>query len=385
MHDATVMLRRLIMLLLSRFKVFSLHRCISACALFVVLALANGQARAQSYYTYAGSIYRWESISQPSRLVIPRGVVHMSVFNAATVADTAVWATGPNVSQRIVRVCYDIVNSSTSAGPNSLDEVIRYAPPNTIVLLCPYWFNGEKLAGKNPTEFNFEAIRLRLNELAYHYKDNQNVWMELWNEPFNETFPNDLAGHQAWYNAMFTLASVIRNPRDPNNLNGPSFPSLKMIVVPVSNWGTNETCLLRMVNGKSMGQTMTNAFQDRLIFDIHPYEFWIFKKSDPKSGRYTREEIGARIKTLKDAQCTVFFGEFSPKNNTVIMDVAPLLGAFKDQGVGGAAFLWNNRNGEYGNGSPAALYLENGQNYQPNNMSNRMYGTKVRNWIQGNN
>lgn len=76
-----------------------------------------------------------------------------------------------------------------------------------ITILCPFgWVNdqGEQVlfSGLNPKEQAFfEAYKLKMKALAEHFKNQPDVWIEVWNEPFHWNNENNYSD-KLWLDTM---------------------------------------------------------------------------------------------------------------------------------------------------------------------------------------
>jgi mannan endo-1,4-beta-mannosidase len=199
---------------------------------------------------------------------------------------------------------------------HSLESIVQDNRANRkVTILCPFGWDGTNqtmFTGKNPSQTAWWNDYLtRFRAVANHFKNQSDVWFEVWNEPYTWNrvgYSDDL-----WLSDMRSMISNIRSTQATNP-----------IVIPGAEQGQGESVILRY--GKSLLQ------QDaRLVFDVHAYEKWL---SQPQT------TIESRLRALNAANLPVIFGELGPQNAGQLLDPKPFLAAAKAQNVNVLAWVW---------------------------------------------
>lgn len=217
-----------------------------------------------------------------------------------------------------------------------------------ITVLCPFGWDTLEILGLNPSSQPYYAqFKLRMRAIALEFKDEPDVWLEVWNEPYW------WQGGRGYTDSLWLsdMRDMIDNIRATGNRN--------IILVPGAETGQSEGVLLtqgpRLLDGRS-----------NILFDIHAYEQWLVGTS-PAS-------VTARIRAVKQAGVAMIFGEISPFNAGAQMDVRLVLDAAAAEGVGALAWLWKDDESDR-----ASLRTSAGQ---PNDVGNAMWGTTFRAFLQ---
>lgn len=225
---------------------------------------------------------------------------------------------------------------------------------NKVTILCPFgWVNndGERqlLTGLNPSEQLFYTdYKAKMKAIAQHFKGQPDVWIELWNEPYNWDNRNNYS-HDLWLSDAQDMVDNLRS------VDG--FESI--IVVPINEQGQSEDALL--VNGDKLLQGRYN-----LLFDLHAYEKWLVGT--------TEQGLIERIEDIKDRDFAFIFGEIGVENVGGLMEVNHLLNAADQSGITVLAWLWN-QNSQDKN----ALLTDDGL---PNDDINNGWGTKYKLFLE---
>lgn len=212
-----------------------------------------------------------------------------------------------------------------------------------VTILCPFgWVEdtGSQilLTGLTPSEQAFyEKYKLRLRDLTIHFKDQPDVWIEVWNEPFHWNNENGYS-HDLWLSEMDQLVQIVR--RESND---------KIVVVPGNEQGQSEAAILQY------GSHFTDLYKN-VVFDLHAYEKWLLN--------VTSSEVESRIKKLRENGFAIVFGEVGVINASELMPVDDFLAAAKNSKVSLLGWLWV-QNGAYQN----ALLNENGEENNLNNLN----------------
>ena len=225
--------------------------------------------------------------------------------------------------------------------------VAQHRAAGRVIMLCPFgWVDssGQQrlLTGLHPSEQAFyPEYRERLRAMAAHFAGADDVWIEVWNEPYRWNDSNGYT-HGEWYDDMHTLVGDLRAI--------PGFDNI--IVVPGNSQGQSEAALL------ARGADLQAAY-DGLLFDLHAYEQWLLDQSEA--------QVRVRMQNLRDAGLPVIFGEVGVINASGLMPVAPFLAAAQAERASVIAWLWK-RDGTDQN----ALLDTNGN---PNDASNLAWGS----------
>lgn len=187
---------------------------------------------------------------------------------------------------------------------------------NLITILCPFGWIGTQetlFTGKKPKNtFWWNDYKETLEVWALHFKDQDDVWLEVWNEPY--TFDrSDGYTDATWQNDMNILYDIIRNTGNKN-----------IVVIPCAEQGQDETVLLNV--GSNFMKNKSNV-----LFDVHAYEKWLLD---------TDTSIKTRLQNLKKANLPVFFGEVAPVNAGILMNPTVFLNASFQEGFSICAWLW---------------------------------------------
>jgi mannan endo-1,4-beta-mannosidase len=215
-----------------------------------------------------------------------------------------------------------------------------------VTILCPFGWNGTNetlLTGKFPTEtFFWDAYKQKLALWAEHFKDQSDVWIEVWNEPYRfdraDGYTDDI-----WFTTMTELYSIVRNSGNNN-----------IILIPCAEQGQDESVLIN--RGFEFLNTTSNV-----LFDIHAYEKWLLESN---------ANIDEKIQNLQASDLPIFFGEVAPVNSGVLMNPEYFLNRIHTKGISFAAWLW-----KYDETDQDALLTTEGL---PNNVNNNNWGDLYR-------
>jgi mannan endo-1,4-beta-mannosidase len=215
-----------------------------------------------------------------------------------------------------------------------------------ITILCPFGWDGTPstvFSGLMPSQTSWwNDFKNKLLVWAVQFKDQPDVWIELWNEPYRydrtDGYTDDI-----WLRDMNELIAVIRNAGNNN-----------VIVVPCAEQGQDETVLI------NKGAALLTGKQN-ILFDIHAYEKWLL---------VSNAAISSRLQNLKNKNLPVIFGETAPLNAGVLMNPQPLLDSLYSRGISVCAWLW-----KYDENDKDALLTSRGE---VNDMNNNNWGTTYR-------
>ncbi|MGY6741685.1 MAG: cellulase family glycosylhydrolase [Cecembia sp.] len=229
---------------------------------------------------------------------------------------------------------------------------------NIITILCPFgWVDnkGQQIlfTGLNPSSQPFfEEYKLKMKQLAEHFKDQTDVWIQVWNEPYHWDNQNGYS-HELWLNDMKDMVDNLRWVNGFHNI----------IVVPGNEQGQSENAII------SQGKKLTeNRFN--ILFDLHAYEKWLVNTDE--------NQLISRMVKLKDMSLPFIIGEVGVQNVGDVMEVSHFLIAARSVDISVLAWLWN-RNAQYNN----ALLNEDGQ---PNaTEANKYWGETYKKFLKSDN
>ncbi len=242
-----------------------------------------------------------------------------------------------------------IYSKTNTAYFHSLRTIVANNRRNGLItVLCPFGWDTLEILGLNPSAQPFYAqFKARMQAIALEFKDEPDVWLEVWNEPYW------WQGGRGYTESLWLsdMQDMVDNIRATGNRN--------IILVPGAETGQSESVLLsqgpRLLVGRS-----------NILFDIHAYEQWLVGTSPAA--------VTARIQALQQAGVAIIFGETSPFNAGAQMDVRLVLDAAAAARVGVLAWLWKDDESDR-----ASLRTSAGQ---PNDAGNAMWGTTFRDFLQ---
>jgi mannan endo-1,4-beta-mannosidase len=212
---------------------------------------------------------------------------------------------------------------------------------NRITILGAFgWDGSTEFTGLMPTKTTFWSdYKAKMKEWAIQFKDQPDVWLEVWNEPYRydraDSYTDDI-----WFNDMNEMVSIIRNAGNNN-----------IILVPCAEQGQDESVLIN--KGTAF---LTNKIN--ILFDVHAYEKWLLDNNT---------NIGNRLAQLKAKNLPIFFGEMAPLNAGALMNPQPFLDSTYNRGMSLCAWTW-----KYDENDKDALLTKSGL---PNNNGNNNWGT----------
>jgi mannan endo-1,4-beta-mannosidase len=224
---------------------------------------------------------------------------------------------------------------------------------NVVTILCPFgWVdedgNQTLFTGLNPSEQEFyNAYKIKMKAIAEQFKEQPDVWIEVWNEPYHFNNENGYS-HQLWLNDQTDMINNLRSVAGFNNI----------ILVPGNEQGQSETAIIE--KGATILTNQTN-----ILFDLHAYEKWLLNSST--------SEVADRINLLKNLNFSIIFGEVGVINASGLMPVNHFLSATKRTDTSTLAWLFN-RNTDDQN----ALLTDEGLE---NNTNNTNWGTTFRTFL----
>jgi mannan endo-1,4-beta-mannosidase len=192
---------------------------------------------------------------------------------------------------------------------------------NKITILCPFgWVNnvGQRIlfTGLNPSSQPFyEEYKIKMKRIAEHFKNQPDVWVEVWNEPYHWNNENGYI-HDLWLKDMKDMVDNLRWVEGFQNI----------IVVPGNEQGQSENAII--TKGKELLQGRYN-----LLFDVHAYEKWLLNTSE--------DELISKIENIKNMNFALIIGEVGVQNAGQVMPVQHFLNAATITKVSVLAWLWN--------------------------------------------
>ncbi len=214
------------------------------------------------------------------------------------------------------------IQDVTGSYLHALQTIVNFNRENGIVtILCPFgWVDqsGSQIlfTGLNPTSQTFyESYKIKMRAIAEQFKNQPDVWIEVWNEPYHFNNSNSYT-HYLWLSDQIDMVDNLRSVDGFNNI----------IVVPGNEQGQSESAILEQ--GKWLLEKRTN-----IIFDIHAYEKWLLNT--------TQSGIKIRIANLNDAGFAFIFGEVGVINASGLMPVDAILSATSETNTITLAWLFN--------------------------------------------
>lgn len=246
------------------------------------------------------------------------------------------------------------IQASDGAFYHSLQNIVdQHRANNRVTILCPFgWVdengNQQLFTGLNPRQQEFyEAYSNRMQAIAAHFAGQNDVWIEVWNEPYHWNNENGYE-HGRWLADMKDMVDNLRAIEGFENI----------IVVPGNEQGQSEDVLI---------EEAASLMEDRynLLFDLHAYEKWLINAS--------ANTIANRIDAIQASSIPIIFGEIGVVNVSDLMEVDTFLEVMNQKNITTLAWLWN-RNSEDRN----ALLSDDGQ---PNDNNNLNWGSKYQTFL----
>jgi mannan endo-1,4-beta-mannosidase len=218
---------------------------------------------------------------------------------------------------------------------------------NKISWICAFGWDGNQatlFTGKSPaTTFWWEDYKAKLRLWAIQFKDQNDVWIEVWNEPYRYDRADGYTD-AIWLQNMNELTEIIRATGNKN-----------IVVIPCAEQGQDESVLINKGIAFLAGKS-------NILFDIHAYEKWLLDSST---------NINSRLDALNRFNIPIIFGETAPMNAGVLMNPEPFLNLIYDKGISVCAWVWKKDESDQD-----ALMTQNGL---PNNINNNNWGTTFKN------
>lgn len=219
---------------------------------------------------------------------------------------------------------------------------------NRISILCAFGWDGTSntlFTGTRPTQTSWWIdFKSSLQQWAIQFKDQPDVWLEVWNEPYRydrtDGYTDDI-----WMSDLNELITIVRNVGNNN-----------IVLIPCAEQGQDESVLIN--KGTAFLQGKTNV-----LFDVHAYEKWLLD---------TDSNIALRLANLKQHNLPVLIGEIAPMNAGILMNPQTMLNAAYSQRLSVCAWAWKMQTTDQDALlNDAAL---------PNNTNNNNWGTLYKNF-----
>lgn len=218
---------------------------------------------------------------------------------------------------------------------------------NKISWICAFGWDGNPstlFTGKSPATTSWwEEYKAKLRSWAIQFKDQNDVWIEVWNEPYRYDRADGYTD-VIWLQNMNELTAIIRATGNKN-----------IVIIPCAEQGQDESVLLNKGNEFLVGKS-------NILFDIHAYEKWLLDSPT---------NINNRLNTLNQYNLPIIFGETAPMNAGVLMNPDPFLNLIYDKGISVCAWVWKKDESDQD-----ALMTRDGL---PNNINNNNWGTTFKN------
>lgn len=243
----------------------------------------------------------------------------------------------------------NVIQDANGAYLHPLQKVVDSNRVNKrITIIGAFGWDGTAataFTGKRPSQTVWwPDFKIKLQQWAVQFKDQPDVWLEVWNEPYRfdraDGYTDDI-----WMSDMNELVSIIRNAGNNN-----------IVLVPCAEQGQDESVLINKGNAFLAGKK-------NILFDVHAYEKWLLAGSTA---------INDRLAQLQLKNLPVIFGETAPMNAGVLMNPQPFLNAVYAHGLSVCAWAW-----KYDGTDTDALLTATGQ---PNNTANNNWGTLFKNF-----
>lgn len=249
----------------------------------------------------------------------------------------------------------DAIQASDGVWYHGLQKIAdRNRANNKITIFCPFGWVDEAgqqqlFTGLNPSDQPFyEVYKQKMKDIAEQFKDQPDVWIEVWNEPYSWNNSNGYS-HERWLDDMQDMVDNLRWVDGFQNI----------ILVPGNEQGQSENALF--AKGEALLEGRYN-----ILFDLHAYEKWLVNS--------TKEEIMGRLQAIGDKEFAFIMGEVGVQNVGEVMPVQHFLDAAQATNTSTLAWLWN-LNSEDKN----ALLTDNGQANATTD--NNFWGTKYRDFL----
>lgn len=217
---------------------------------------------------------------------------------------------------------------------------------NRLTIICAFGWDGTAataFTGKSPAQtFWWANFKVKLQQWAIQFKNQQDVWIQIWNEPYRYDRADGYTD-DTWLADMNEMVNIIRSTGNNN-----------IIVVPCAEQGQDESVLINNGTNFLLGKK-------NILFDIHAYEKWLLTPNN---------SISARLQNLKQLKLPIIFGEVAPINAGILMNPQSFLDSAYNKGLSVCAWVW-----KYDSNDQDALLNNNGL---PNNNNNNNWGNQFK-------
>lgn len=238
---------------------------------------------------------------------------------------------------------------------HSLQNIVNQNRANgKITILCPFgWVDdtGQRtlFTGLNPrSQAFYDEYKVKMNAFAEHFKNQPDVWIEVWNEPYHWNNEKDY-NHDLWLADLTDMVDNLRKVEGFENI----------ILVPGNEQGQSEDAIIEK------GKDLLNG-RYNLLFDLHAYEKWL-------NGTNQAQLIN-RIQAIQNNGFAFIFGEVGVENVGDLMQVNHFLDASDATNSSVLAWVWN-QNSEDKN----ALLSDDGT---PNDNNNNDWGSQFQLFLE---
>ena len=153
-----------------------------------------------------------------------------------------------------------------------------------VTIFCAFGWDGKPatvFSGLRPSQtIWWNDYKNKLRAWANQFKDQSDVWIEPWNEPYRYDRADGYTD-DSWLSDMTEMVDVIRSTGNKN-----------IMLIPCAEQGQDESVLL------NKGALFLQGKQN-ILFDVHAYEKWLL---------VTPAEIEARLTALHTYNLPVLFG-----------------------------------------------------------------------------
>jgi len=191
------------------------------------------------------------------------------------------------------------------------------------ILDCHQWGTGNDggYTGVDPqSEWWYNDYKNKLGQIAAHFANQSDAWIETWNEPYQNGDQNQASGNERWVGFEKEAIGIIREAGNNN-----------IIVVNAPNWGADDGAIV------AKGNEILNG-QNNILFDLHGYD----GMDGPNNSEQSDEN---KIRAMQNVNEAVLIGETGPSNNDNHMDPTPVLDAVRKTGVSITAWCWGSGDG----------------------------------------
>ena len=222
-----------------------------------------------------------------------------------------------------------------------------------ITILCPFgWVDFNKttyeFTGLNPSQQVFYAeYKSKMQLLAEQFKNQPDVWIEIWNEPYRWDNGNNYS-HELWFSDVMDMTRNLRLVSGFTNI----------ILVPGNEQGQSENAIL------AKGADLLK-YRNNIVFDLHAYEQWLLNS--------TIAQVENRIKTLRTNHFPILFGETSVVNVSGLMPISPFLDVVKRENISTMAWVWKRDSTDQ--------HALMGASGAPNNTNNNNWGDTFKQFL----